>query len=623
MRKSFALATMIALFAGSLASASALTGALAPGLLTGESDRGEMPDTTSAAPTAEPDAEDHGRSADNSRPEDAPGPAATPAALDTPAADHLPENDHARGLVFDGLRLGAQNGPCQGGYEIPLPNGTELCSHGPDESPPGLDVRAKRSVADLVRATPGVAEDAAEDGGGVAAEAGAVPCIGDGVSGNRVQAVYAVAADRTDRFAEVEPLIAQWAGSAEDVFSQSAAQVGGERHVRFVTDAGCGLAVDRVVLSPSGDDTITNTINELAALGYDRNDRKYLVWMDAAVYCGIAQIYNDDRGGQENLSNVRSGYARVDQGCWGRTYSTEAHELVHSLGGVQPSAPHASANFHCTDEEDRMCYKDGADVVLTYDCPVENAAYLDCNHDDYYHPDPPPGSYLDTHWNVADSSFLHAGPVGDPPPPPPPPVNTAPTVSAAAPTSVMLGDGAALDGTVSDDGLPGPYTVAWSQASGPGSATFAAATVEDTTASFSVPGVYVLTLGADDGELAGADSVTITVEEEVVPPPPPQPTSTTEVFEGSLNRKWPARIFETTVADGPAEAALTFSSGRGKKAARTELTLNVYDASGTLVSTATGPNPVELTATLGAGTYTWEVTGAKASFSLEVTYMML
>ena len=264
-----------------------------------------------------------------------------------------------------------------------------------------------------------------------------------------------------------------------------------------------------------------------------------------------------------------------------------------------------------------MCYKDGTDVVLTYDCPVENAFYLDCNHDDYYHPNPPPGSYLDTHWNVADSSFLHAGPLGEPPPPP---VNTAPTVSAVAPANVMLGDGAALDGTVTDDGLPGPYTVAWSQASGPGTATFAAA-AEDTTASFSMPGVYVLRLTADDGELTGDDSVTITVEEEVAPPPPPAPTSTTEVFEGSLNRKWPARTYETTVADGAVEATLTFSSGRGKKAARTALTLNVYDANGTLVSTSTGPNPVGLTATLGAGAYAWEVTGAKTSFSLEVTYM--
>ncbi len=532
------------------------------------------------------------------------------AALDTPAAGHLPDNDHARGLVFDGLRPGAQDGPCGGAYEIPLPNDKVVCTHGPDAGPAGVDVRAERSVADLAAA--------AADAGGTAAEAGAgMPCIGDGVSGSRVQAIYAVASDRTDRYAEIEPLIEQWAGAVDEVFAHSAAQVGGERHVRFVTDAGCGLAVERVVLSPFGDDTMWTTINELAALGYDRDDRKYLIWMDAAVYCGVAQTYPDDQPGQDNLSNVRSGFARLDQGCWGGTHSVEAHELVHALGGVQPSAPHATAQFHCTDEEDRLCYKDSADVVLTFDCPVDNARYLDCNHDDYYHPSPSPGSYLDNHWNVADSGFLHAGAVGDPVPPPPP-TNVPPEVSAVAPASTMLGDGAALDGTVSDDGMPGPYAVTWSQVSGPGTATFAEAGAEDTAASFSAPGVYVLMLMADDGELTGDDSVTVTVEEVA---PPPAPTSTTETFSGSITRKWSTRTFETTVADGPADASLTFSSGRGKKAATVELTLNIYDAADDLVATSTGRSPVELSLTLGAGTYTWEVTGSKTSFSLEVTHM--
>ena len=57
-------------------------------------------------------------------------------------------------------------------------------------------------------------------------------------------------------------------------------------------------------------------IRDLQALGYDDPSRKYLVWMDATVYCGIAQIYPDDRPIQDNDNNGRYPmYARVDAGC--------------------------------------------------------------------------------------------------------------------------------------------------------------------------------------------------------------------------------------------------------------------------------------------------------------------
>ena len=44
-------------------------------------------------------------------------------------------------------------------------------------------------------------------------------------------------------------------------------------------------------------------ISELRAAGFNDPSRKYLVWMDAAVYCGIAQLYNDDRPTADNLHN--------------------------------------------------------------------------------------------------------------------------------------------------------------------------------------------------------------------------------------------------------------------------------------------------------------------------------
>ena len=92
-----------------------------------------------------------------------------------------------------------------------------------------------------------------------------------------------------------------------------------------------------------------------------------------------------------------------------------------------------------------------------------------------------------------------------------PPVNLAPVVDAGLEQTITLPEGASLEGTVTDDGLPVPYTVEWTQVSGPGTATFANAGEEDTTVSFSQAGTYVLLLTADDTELQNSADVEITV----------------------------------------------------------------------------------------------------------------
>lgn len=92
------------------------------------------------------------------------------------------------------------------------------------------------------------------------------------------------------------------------------------------------------------------------------------------------------------------------------------------------------------------------------------------------------------------------------------PTNTGPVVDAGADQGVTLPDGAVLDATVSDDGLPsGSLTHAWSQVAGPGTVTFTPTDAEDTTATFSEAGTYVLRLTVSDGELSGTDDVTVTV----------------------------------------------------------------------------------------------------------------
>lgn len=97
--------------------------------------------------------------------------------------------------------------------------------------------------------------------------------------------------------------------------------------------------------------------------------------------------------------------------------------------------------------------------------------------------------------------------------------NVAPRVDAGPDRTVNLGEAAALDGSASDDGLPaapGAVAVSWTQASGPGTTTFADPGSTDTTASFDVGGTYVLRLTATDGELTTHDFTTVTVNDQVI-----------------------------------------------------------------------------------------------------------
>lgn len=274
----------------------------------------------------------------------------------------------------------------------------DVCVHGPDdrsplEAPPRPQARA---------ATAGI------------------ECYGDGRSGPRVQAVYARASDQPDRFASAEAEIRAHAAQVEAEVAASAARTGGVRHVRFVTTPGPGCELDilRVTLGEAGDEDFSfDTVPQLANLGLDQVGRAYLVWMepdsaDPFATCGVGTFYQDDRPGHVNANAYGPSWSRVDRHCWG---DAEAHELGHNLGGVQPSAPNSNGAGHCRDEWDLMCYSDGYGAPVyspPYRCPdkaVDDRLW-DCGGDDYFNTSPEPGSYLATHWNLADSPFLATTP---------------------------------------------------------------------------------------------------------------------------------------------------------------------------------------------------------------------
>lgn len=339
-----------------------------------------------------------------------------------------PPEDPGRGVTYQGLRLDPA-GPCGHLFEIgERSNGHVDCTHGPDPAPPGTDARESQAPA-VADAGPSAAASPAPSTGFACYEGG-------GAGGPRVQLLYAYAADKPNRFATYASSFQLWAAQADAVLSRSAQETGGIRHLRLLTDAACKPTVTAVQLTATGDDTLANTVAELRGKGYNLDSRKYLVWTDATVYCGLGQVYDDDSVGSAanpNYHNGRAGtqgmFARVDSGCWGLPGSTEAHELMHTLGGVQASAPHATAAHHCWDDQDVMCYDDSAPTTdgivtlpgggthaLTNVCAAAaGGERYDCNHDDYFHTNPAPGSYLATHWNTAGNVFLATWGLPDPP----------------------------------------------------------------------------------------------------------------------------------------------------------------------------------------------------------------
>jgi hypothetical protein len=330
--------------------------------------------------------------------------------------DNPPRHQSTKPQRPQEARTEAASDDCAGLQPIELP-GPDSCTHGPDPAPPdlGADGRAGAAAAKTV-----------------AAASAATVCDGNGRTGSRVQILYVHASDVNSRYAELVPALRGWVGDADQIFQASAARTGGTRNLRLVHDASCQPDVADVPVVPSGDDNFGNTIREVIAQGHDRTDRIYLMFVEttSAGICGIATMSNDDRAIDTNGNNDGPAYARVDAQCWSGWVI--AHELMHNLGGVQRTAPHASGAGHCIDEYDVMCYQDSASAPpIQMNCPDPSwdSTRFDCGHDDYFNTNPAPGSYLATHWNPANNLFLIVGPAVAVPVDPPP------AASGAAPAT--------------------------------------------------------------------------------------------------------------------------------------------------------------------------------------------
>jgi hypothetical protein len=294
-----------------------------------------------------------------------------------------------------------------------------------------------------------------------------VACTGDGRTGKRVQVLYLHEFGTPSRYTQYLRSFRAWAGGVDAVFAASAAETGGVRRLRYVTTPTCEVEVTEVQVPAGALATLETNIQALGRLGYNRTDRKYLIFADAKVYCGISTFVGDRRPGRGNRNNGGPSYARTDPGCW--SAAVAAHELTHSLGGVLDNAPHSTKDGHCTDGYDIMCYEDSSRSRLKVVCGDKNhQRRLDCNHDDYFHTRPKPGSFLARNWNVADSDFLlreapdRSKPILPPPdpgqsaaPPAGPDAGTAPDPSTGTPAPAGVEPSTAPDPAQSDPAAPG------------------------------------------------------------------------------------------------------------------------------------------------------------------------
>jgi len=270
--------------------------------------------------------------------------------------------------------------------------GRLYCTHGGDVPPVGFAVNRAVEPVTRVRRSDRV-----------------LLCVGDGTTGKRIEVLYLYDTARGSRLTQFRDAFQLWLAEADQLFAKSAEMTGARLQLRFVTDQLCMAEIRPVPVSAADLRTFGASMAAVQAQGYDRTDRDYLLIADATVYCGIASLRNDSSPEPTNQNNNGGAFARVDSGCW--SPDVIAHEIMHNLGAVQLDAPNSTGAWHCTDENDLMCYSDQGQNTppMRRVCVTGvwvDQEWFDCNHDDYLNSAPPVGSYLDTHWNVAESSFL-------------------------------------------------------------------------------------------------------------------------------------------------------------------------------------------------------------------------
>ncbi|MGH2571517.1 MAG: choice-of-anchor D domain-containing protein, partial [bacterium] len=116
---------------------------------------------------------------------------------------------------------------------------------------------------------------------------------------------------------------------------------------------------------------------------------------------------------------------------------------------------------------------------------------------------------------------------------PPVPFDRPPCVEVGPDRAIVVTDVLSLSARVSDDGDGGPPALAWTKVSGPGGVVFGSPTQAATTAAFTVSGLHVLRLSANDGVSTSSDELFVDVLPDPTEPAPLLSIDDVTLAEGS------------------------------------------------------------------------------------------
>ncbi len=276
--------------------------------------------------------------------------------------------------------------PVDGGYRVLLGGGGSVLTHGPD-SKTALVAGSNLSS------------------GASSAPSRHVYCESN-TSNDYFQAIYARPNDVASSLQQYRQNFIKGTYAVNGFYNQEAGLFNQTMDLKFNCDSTGDMSIIDVSLPTSRANTTVGTIvTDLKNLGYKNSNIKYDVLFDggsASLFSGYGTLWYDDRLTANNQNNLGGTYALVDgTGGYYDAYSV-AHEVGHTLGAVQKTAPHTTGAGHCNDIYDVICYNDGGPTgTSTYAC--NNRQWFDCRHDDYFNLNPDSANYLYSHWNIGSS----------------------------------------------------------------------------------------------------------------------------------------------------------------------------------------------------------------------------